>query len=78
MQINVTKFAAQMLVIICSTVLYGMGRMDGTAWIAINGPLIGYITGNGNSAFQGSVSHPVISPSAERVEAKAKDNISND
>lgn len=73
MVINYTKFASQMLVIICTTVLMALNKLDITAYLAINGPLVGFIAGNGNSAFKGAVALPTIAPSAERVSNKEQE-----
>lgn len=74
MVINYTKFASQMLVIICTTVALCIGKMDMTAYLAINGPLVGFIAGNGNSAYKGAVALPTIAPSPERVSNKGTES----
>lgn len=68
MQLNWTKFVNQIVVMVCATTLCALKIIDGQVWLAIVGPTAGYALGNGNSAFKGQTSEPMIKPKDESKE----------
>lgn len=50
------------LALIGAMVLRGVGAIDDVVFVGIAGPIIGYVTGNGNIARKGEHPSPVIAP----------------
>lgn len=62
MNINYLKVIIIALVVVCMTVLLALHSVSETTAVAIIGPLVGYLVGNGVATKQGITSTPVVSP----------------
>lgn len=62
MNINYLKVLIIGLTIVCMTILMALHSISETVAIAIIGPLVGYLVGNGVATKQGISSPPVFAP----------------
>jgi len=59
---NWPKLVIIALIIVCATVMLGVGRLDATQWLATVGPFGGYLIGNGVAARNGDSVESVVGP----------------
>jgi proteasome assembly chaperone (PAC2) family protein len=59
---NVPKLAAAMVIVLASTILVALGSIQETTFVALVGPIAGYLVGNGIAARSGTAASPIIGP----------------
>lgn len=63
---NPAKLIGLCVLVVCSTLALATGKLHETAWVAIIGPIGGYLVGNGIAAKRDDPVEPVIGPSRLR------------
>lgn len=67
MNVNYLKLGIIALVVVCMTILLALHSVTETTAIAVIGPLVGYLVGNGVAAKSGVPVQPVISQRKEQI-----------
>lgn len=68
MNTNYLKLFIIALVVVCVTILLALHSISETTSVALIGPLVGYLVGNGVAAKQGITASPVFAPSKNQEE----------